>query len=1222
LARAADRHLTQDELEALVSSGAAQKWESLPLGDDSREVFSHMAHCEECRLLAASYAAVEARLVSLRSGGVVLRRADCPAEEEWRSMAGGLLSAEQTEKYMQHAANCDHCGPLLRRATEDFASELTSDEESLLNGLKSTDVDWQRGLAGRLSNMQQHRGPKANDAVPWWKTLSLWPRLVVSATSILLVVFAAFWFVKPTPEKIAERLLSAAYTQQRTMELRIPGARYSPMRLERRSGSSPMNRPSTLLEAEALIARMIPEHPNDPNLLKMRARADLLEGNYDSSIETLRRAIEIEPHSPALLADLAAAFFERGEAQDRPSDYGSAVDGFGKVLAITPEDPVVLFNRAIASERIFLYAQAIEDWQHYLRIDPSGKWADEARQRLESLQNKLKKHDEGTLTPLKKPSEIAVHHNDSVLRDALNSRIEEYLRVATRDWLPEAFPTGGSNLNETDVQNNKESLRFLAEISKTDHSDGWLRDLLLRSQSLQFPHAVSSMSSALNSIDRGDFVAAERDAREASKLFQAGNNNAGSLRARTEQIYALHLSQQGVVCSKLAASVSAELSRHDYSWLRGQVGIERAICLSITGKLDTAKKSYERALQTAEQSGYGALYLRALLGISDLDSVTGNAASAWFLDLRGLSLFWNGNYPAMRGYSIYTDLDTLAASSHLWNLQVAAVQQAIRTLGPDKNELLRAMIHSRLASAAILAGKFDLARDESIEANRLFNSSPQTEAARNNQIETEIWSARLDLDRGHDRSAIQRLTAWQDEVSRLSNSYTAINFYQTLGSAQAHLGESNEAEASLRAAITLAEQSLSSLRSERDRRLWSHETGDSYRSLAESRFRQNDIMGALELWEWYRGASLGRKASLGKKPDSVRLPPDLLNRVARETGNLARETILSYLVLSDGLIVWESDDRGINAKWVATRRLSLEDLSGRYSAMCADPNSSTVALDRDARALYNLLIEPIAEYLDPGRTLIIEPDEPLYSIPFQSLRDAQGRYVVEKFALVWSPGLYFTEVSQSAPPLDAARRVLVVGAPAIAMGNVNALVPLPDASAEAGTIAEKFKNVHLVRGAQASLSLIKRELPKSEIFHFAGHAVSSADRVGLIVAANEADRSTQGFLDAIQIEQLPLLNTQLAVFSACSTEKTLDGSFDDPQSLVHAFLRAGVRRVIASRWNVDSTSTATLMNEFYDRLLTGASSSQALRLATLKVRDSGEHSHPYYWAAFSLFGES
>jgi CHAT domain-containing protein len=154
------------------------------------------------------------------------------------------------------------------------------------------------------------------------------------------------------------------------------------------------------------------------------------------------------------------------------------------------------------------------------------------------------------------------------------------------------------------------------------------------------------------------------------------------------------------------------------------------------------------------------------------------------------------------------------------------------------------------------------------------------------------------------------------------------------------------------------------------------------------------------------------------------------------------------------------------------------------------------------------------------------------------------------------------------------------------------------------------------------LPLVKKELPKSEIFHFAGHAVSNADRVGLIVAGSEPDRTSQAFLDADQIEQLPLGNILLAVFSACSTEKTLDGSFDDPQSLVHAFLRAGARRVVASRWNVDSASTVILMNEFYDRLLAKTSSSQALREATLKIKNRAEYSHPYYWAAFSLFGKS
>jgi CHAT domain-containing protein len=146
-------------------------------------------------------------------------------------------------------------------------------------------------------------------------------------------------------------------------------------------------------------------------------------------------------------------------------------------------------------------------------------------------------------------------------------------------------------------------------------------------------------------------------------------------------------------------------------------------------------------------------------------------------------------------------------------------------------------------------------------------------------------------------------------------------------------------------------------------------------------------------------------------------------------------------------------------------------------------------------------------------------------------------------------------------------------------------------------------------------------LPKAEVFHFAGHAVSGADRIGLVLAGGPGANG-QSFLDASQLQKISLMNTKLAVFSACSTEKTADGSFDDSQSLVHSFLRAGVHRVVASRWDVDSAATETLMNEFYDRLLSGTPTAQALRLSELQIQKSKDHSHPYYWAPFSLFGKS
>src|SRR5207244_7919388 len=120
--------------------------------------------------------------------------------------------------------------------------------------------------------------------------------------------------------------------------------------------------PPTLLEAEALIARKLAGRPADARWMQARGRADILDGNSDAAIGNLQRAVQIDPNSPSLLTDLATAYFQRAERQDRAADYGEALDLLGKTLSKTPDDPVALFNRAIVSERIFLLAQAVEDW--------------------------------------------------------------------------------------------------------------------------------------------------------------------------------------------------------------------------------------------------------------------------------------------------------------------------------------------------------------------------------------------------------------------------------------------------------------------------------------------------------------------------------------------------------------------------------------------------------------------------------------------------------------------------------------------------------------------------------------------------------------------------------------------------------------------------------------------------------------------------------------------
>jgi CHAT domain-containing protein len=156
----------------------------------------------------------------------------------------------------------------------------------------------------------------------------------------------------------------------------------------------------------------------------------------------------------------------------------------------------------------------------------------------------------------------------------------------------------------------------------------------------------------------------------------------------------------------------------------------------------------------------------------------------------------------------------------------------------------------------------------------------------------------------------------------------------------------------------------------------------------------------------------------------------------------------------------------------------------------------------------------------------------------------------------------------------------------------------------------------------ATASVVKRELATVQIFHFAGHALSTAGDVALVLAPNTADNLPSDTLGTEDLEASYLQKLRLVVLSACGTQNSPGELSADPSNLAFVFLRAGVPHVIATRWDVDSASARLLMDYFYDQLLLGASVPEALRTASMKLRKEAGRDHPYYWAAFESFGRS
>ena|SRR5215211_7178049 len=98
------------------------------------------------------------------------------------------------------------------------------------------------------------------------------------------------------------------------------------------------------------------------------------------------------------------------------------------------------------------------------------------------------------------------------------------------------------------------------------------------------------------------------------------------------------------------------------------------------------------------------------------------------------------------------------------------------------------------------------------------------------------------------------------------------------------------------------------------------------------------------------------------------------------------------------------------------------------------------------------------------------------------------------------------------------------------------------------------------------------------------------------------------------------LHTDLLVLSACQTGVAGSLGGDELTGLAQAFLQAGARSLIVSLWNVEDSSTASLMTAFYSAYRGGADKAQALSQAMTHVREHEEWQHPFYWGAFVLMG--
>jgi len=268
----------------------------------------------------------------------------------------------------------------------------------------------------------------------------------------------------------------------------------------------------------------------------------------------------------------------------------------------------------------------------------------------------------------------------------------------------------------------------------------------------------------------------------------------------------------------------------------------------------------------------------------------------------------------------------------------------------------------------------------------------------------------------------------------------------------------------------------------------------------------------------------------------------------------------------------------------------------------------------------------------------------LHRLPFEALRLANGRYVIEAYSVGYAPSASAVAAlarQKSQVQQASSARMLAIGNPAVitrfvgadgdasrdasvdddaaALRRVRALPALAGAAREAKLVARYAPASDVRVGTDATAAFLKRtDLRNYRVLHFAAHALvdeQSVTRTALALAPGGGENGIVGAGDLAALQ----LDADLVVLSACRSAGGVLVGGEGVQGLTSPLLQAGARSVVATLWRIPDQGVVSLVESFYDGLSRGLPVADALRAAKLGALKRGDS--PRVWAAFLVIGD-
>lgn len=532
-----------------------------------------------------------------------------------------------------------------------------------------------------------------------------------------------------------------------------------------------------------------------------------------------------------------------------------------------------------------------------------------------------------------------------------------------------------------------------------------------------------------------------------------------------------------------------------------------------------------------------------------------------------------------------------------------------------------------------------------VEDGRLDRAVEYAERSRARALVDQLLAARVDLRRGipEDRLAplAAREAAAKQQLAGLNRRIVVAegDFRLDPGQRRANLEDLYRQLAEARREFVRVEEALLG-----ESQLWRQTAGRSPVSLEQIQGELAPVDGALLLYAI--GDEGGYLFVLTRRPDaakvfSLEVAPAAARILGVPPGALTRQTLRLLLLGRDG------QETGI-----------LPRLQAKPAA-AGRPDDD---LDARLHALFAVLVPPPAwRTIEDRQEVVIVPDDALHMLPFEALivsppADAgEPRYWIDRES---GPRIRY---AASATALDRGGSALVdplahgpgtilsVSDPllpqrpgplrAAVRGGMGLLGRLPGTAEETAALVKSFGlrarggEVEALQREQATEANVRRALAGKRYVHFGTHGIVDEHWNGLFASlllsppsAENPDSDDDGLLQLFEIYQVKL-DCDLVVLSACSTHVGPQVGGEGVFGLSRAFAVAGARRVVASLWQVDDCSSATLMRGFFERLGKAEKAGRrppfaaALWEAKRQLRREPGLGHPYFWAPLVLHGE-